>query len=974
VSSVPSIGAPPAGGEFVAFDGTSMATPHVSAAVTLLRQHAPYTSVENILKTLQKSGDPIVEGANTFKMIRIDKALQVPFASDILTNILVQTQEDNTLHVPLTLSDFDNPEDDLVVTVTSANAALVPNDAAHISVTGTGFDRRIHLTPLPNMSGTSTITVAVTDGTHTAETTPFLMTVASVNDLPTITPSSTNVAMPVNTPGQITVTLTDPDTAGTALQLTASSVNQTLLPNANISVTPLSTTTNSRTFTVTMTPAAGVEGSSTVTLRATDGSPGGTFSSTTIVFSAGTPASAPTISTIPDQSTPEGTPITVSFTIADPDTPLASLSVSAISSNVGVVAAWGLVLGGIGADRTLQVTPVTNASGVTDITVRVSDTNFIVEETFRLTVNDLNNAPVITGPSSSTTTPGTAVTLTMTVTDSDSPGATLALSGASSNTTLLPDAAITITPISSTANGRTFNVRLAPVGAAVGQATVTLTATDAGSASSTFNITLVVALNNAAPTISYIPNQTTVPNTPVGPISFVVNDAETPAASLIVSAVSSNQGVLPNANVALGGSGSTRTITLTPATGQLGSALVTVTVSDGLQSSISQFTLTVAGPAPDSPTSIAATVNGNLVAVSWTRALTGAAPASYVLEIGTSPGATTLPTQNTGTPETSLLLTLPDGTFYFRVRAVNSAGISGPSPEAMAVVGTLSLIPGPPANFAVTTVGLGAVFTWSPPTVGGPVSSYIIEAGSGPGLANLAAVATGSSASLYHLPSVPLGTYYVRVRGSNAIGTGAPSQDVAFTMGPVTCASPPGPPVMLPPVVAGLAVTLSWNAPASGSPPTSYVVMAGSAAGQANLATLDTLSTATSFASPAPPGTYFVRVAARNPCGDSAPSNEMSFAIGTPVPGAPAALGATVGAGGAVTLTWLAPTTGGAPTGYVIQAGSATGLSNLATVPTGSLATTFSAVAPPGTYFVRVLALNAGGTGPASNEVTVIVP
>src|SRR6185295_9274567 len=47
------------------------------------------------------------------------------------------------------------------------------------------------------------------------------------------------------------------------------------------------------------------------------------------------------------------------------------------------------------------------------------------------------------------------------------------------------------------------------------------------------------------------------------------------------------------------------------------------------------------------------------------------------------------------------------------------------------------------------------------------------------------------------------------------------------------------------------------------------------------------------------------------------------------LPSAPIGLAATV-SGATVVLTWLAPATGGAPTSYVLQAGSASGLADLA--------------------------------------------
>lgn len=95
-----------------------------------------------------------------------------------------------------------------------------------------------------------------------------------------------------------------------------------------------------------------------------------------------------------------------------------------------------------------------------------------------------------------------------------------------------------------------------------------------------FKATIVVP--NVNPTISTVTAPSlSCPGASISDIPFTVGDAETPAANLTVTATSSNQTLLPNANIVLGGSGANRTISLMPIAGLSGTSNVTVTVADG---------------------------------------------------------------------------------------------------------------------------------------------------------------------------------------------------------------------------------------------------------------------------------------------------------------------------------------------------------------------------------------------------------
>jgi hypothetical protein len=97
--------------------------------------------------------------------------------------------------------------------------------------------------------------------------------------------------------------------------------------------------------------------------------------------------------------------------------------------------------------------------------------------------------------------------------------------------------------------------------------------------------------------------------------------------------------------------------------------------------------------------------------------------------------------------------------------------------------------------------------------------------------------------------------------------------------------------------------------------------------------------------------------------------------VSAPAPtvlGSPTNLIATAIAGNTVTVAWTAPANSITPTGYVLEGGVAPG-EVLASIATGSPATTFTFIAPTGAYYIRLHAVAGAMTSGPSNEIRIFV-
>jgi Fibronectin type III domain/PASTA domain/Divergent InlB B-repeat domain len=188
-------------------------------------------------------------------------------------------------------------------------------------------------------------------------------------------------------------------------------------------------------------------------------------------------------------------------------------------------------------------------------------------------------------------------------------------------------------------------------------------------------------------------------------------------------------------------------------------------------------------------------------------------------------------------------------------------------------------------------------------------------------------------------------------------------------------ATTPDAPTGLSATAGAAQATLSWTPPAvdGGSPITGYTVtvyVGGVSQGFANIPVL----TQVTIIGLANGTTYTFRVAARNTVGTGAQSAESNAVTPRTVPGPPANVSATAGAGQA-TVNWSTPAfNGGSPiTGYLVwrfAGGVLQGVTNVGVVTQATIA----GLVPGTTYTFRVSAVNAAGAGPQSAESNPVTP
>ena len=329
-------------------------------------------------------------------------------------------------------------------------------------------------------------------------------------------------------------------------------------------------------------------------------------------------------------------------------------------------------------------------------------------------------SPTATATATETGTPTETPTATATPTNTATPTET-ATATATGTATETPTA--TATPTETPSPTATPTATETPTATATPTATSTPTetATPTSTATPTNTATATSTPTNtptpAPPTfVTTIPDQTTNEDTSTPAVAFTVGDPDTPLTSLTLTASSDNPLLVPDGNVVFGGAGANRTVAVSPAPDQNGTATITVTVSDGALSASDTFVLTVtavndapsftsggnvtvledsgafsaawataisAGPPDEAGQTVSFAVSNNNTALfSAQPAISGAGTLTFTPAANQSGAATvTVSAQDTGSSTPPNSNTSAPQTFTITVTAVNDApSFTLPSP------------------------------------------------------------------------------------------------------------------------------------------------------------------------------------------------------------------------------------------------------------------------------------------------------
>ncbi|MBI5772253.1 MAG: tandem-95 repeat protein [Verrucomicrobia bacterium] len=520
----------------------------------------------------------------------------------------------------------------LTLLASSSNPALIPNPV--VTYASPGSTGSLLIAPVANASGLATITVTLQDSGGTAsggvDTTVnnFVVNVLSVNDTPTLTPLA---GLTLNEdPGFQTINLAG-ITSGTAnessqtLTVTATSTNPAFITALTVNYNSPATA-----GTLTFTPAVNASGVDTITVVVSDN--GGTANgavnalTNTFLITVNAVNDAPNLNFIANRTTNQNSgPITVNLTGLNPgplETNQTITSVTATSSNPGLVPNPIAVTYSGGTTGLLTFAPVTNASGTTTISVVVMDNGGTANggrnattNTFTVAFVPVNLAPTLNALTSVTLNEeALQQTVNLAGIGPGSAGETgqgLTVTAFSGNTNVIPNPSVAYTSPNATGT-----IAFTPLTNANGTVTISVIVTDTGgtanggvnAVTNTFTVTLTPI--NDPPLLTAVASLTVAEDAGLQTIALAglaPGPTNESAQTLTLTATSSSTALIPNPSVIYTNGNATGALNFTSATNATGTATITLVVTDnggtangGVNATTNTFTLTVS-PINDPP-------------------------------------------------------------------------------------------------------------------------------------------------------------------------------------------------------------------------------------------------------------------------------------------------------------------------------------------------------------------------------------
>jgi uncharacterized delta-60 repeat protein len=308
-------------------------------------------------------------------------------------NDAATTNEDTAVTVAVLANDSDVENDPLTVTAVTQGA----NGSVTFTPGGVTY------TPAADYFGSDSFTYTVSDGNGGTATATVNVTVNPVNDPPTLAPIA-DLTIPedagVQTVALSGITAGPPNEVQT-LTVTATSDTPGLIPNPAVAYTSPNTT-----GILTFTPVADAYGSATITVSVSDGGLTTTRQFTVTVTPVNDP---PTLAALPDVSILEdaGVQMVSLFGITAGPNESQTLTVTATSSNPGLIPNPAVAYTSPNATGSIAFAPLANANGTAVITVTVSDGALTTSRQFTVTVTAVNDAPSFTPGANQTVTAGT---------------------------------------------------------------------------------------------------------------------------------------------------------------------------------------------------------------------------------------------------------------------------------------------------------------------------------------------------------------------------------------------------------------------------------------------------------------------------------------------------------------------------------------------------------------------------------------